>query len=459
MKNLKYIFYLLTIGLITSSCSDYLDVNDNPNAVSDPPIDGLLASVTYNTGYNTSNLGSLSAYWVQYLAGVNQATPIDVYEFINTNGTWNGLYLTLADNYEMMMLAEQNGATHHQAIGKVIEAYSLLFISDYWNGGPYEEALDGSTSQPVWETGERLYAIASQNLDDALALFNQDPTIVVNSDSDLIYFGDTDQWVKAIYALKARMALHTGDLSSISNFVNQSFSSNADDMQMDSFQVRNPWAQTAINNDNLLLGGFISAQYIDAMNGTTYSTFDPRLPFITDETQFADYRGTVNGEGRVGDGISDEECYLELDNFYSSTNSPIFLFTYAELKFIEAEALLTSNPGAAYAAYLDGITANMDKIGVPGPDQTAYLASPDVAVGVAGFGIDEIMKEKYKALFLSPETWNDARRYDYNYEDFSLPTGALLPGYIQLAPTPNVELTTNGGNASDHELTDNVWWD
>ena len=69
------------------------------------------------------------------------------------------------------------------------------------------------------------------------------------------------------------------------------------------------------------------------------------------------------------------------------------------------------------------------------------------------------MKEKYKALFLSPETWNDARRYDYNYEDFSLPTGALLPGYIQLAPTPNVELTTNGENASDHELTDNVWWD
>lgn len=465
MKQLK-IFLLIVLTSFMFSCSEYLDVNDDPNAATTAPIDGLLAGVTNYSGLNTANLAGLTNFWVQYQAGVNANTPIDVYDITNPTGTWDAIYLTLADNYEMMTFAQEQGASHHEGIGKTILAYHLFFIADYWGAGPYDQAFTGETATPEWNDGEYLYQVGNQMLDEALTLFaDAEPVVEINSESDLIHFGDIENWVKTVYALKARAANHlsnTGGYSAtdVLNFVSQSYTSNDDDMQMGSFQVRNPWASTAISNENLVLGGFLSEQFIDAMNGDTFGVFDPRLPLITDETQYGDYRGTVNGEGRIGDGISDEESYLETSGFYSGESSPIFMITYAEIKFIEAEAYLRNNqPSEAYAAYRAGIAANMDKMGVAASDKNAYMNSSAVAVGAGNLSLDHIFKEKYVALFINPETFNDARRHDYGYQDFTLPTGAILSEYPRINSTPANELTYNRSNAIENSLTDRVWWD
>ena len=465
---MKYLKIVLSIVIVSSivACNDYLDINQNPNAATTAPIDGLLANVTYSSATNTSSLAGMSAFWVQYLAGVNANNPTDVYDITNPSGTWNSIYLTLADNEDMIRFAQEQGASHHEAIGKTLLAYHLFFIADYWGAGPYDQAFIGETATPEWNDGQYLYSQGNMLLDEALTLFAEEsPIVELNAESDLIHFGDIDAWVKTVYGLKARAANHLSKTSSynateILNHLSQSYTSNADDMQMSSFQVRNPWASTAISNEALILGGFISDQFIDAMNGDTFGVFDPRLPLITDETQFGDYRGTVNGEGRVGDGISDEESYLETSGYYSSENAPILMITYSELKFIEAEAhLRNSQSGPAYAAYLEGIEANMDKVGVSAADKAAYLSNPVVAVGATNLTLHDIFKEKYAALFLSPETWNDTRRYDYQYQDFTLPTGALLNEFIRISSTPERELTLNRQNAIENNLTDRVWWD
>ena len=103
-----------------------------------------------------------------------------------------------------------------------------------------------------------------------------------------------------------------------------------------------------------------------------------------------------------------------------------FIVTYAELKFIEAEAALPTNPTRAYTAYLAGINANMDKLQVPaGAERTAYITA--ASVGAANLTKALIMKEKYIATYLNPEAWNDARRFDYAYKDFTLPQMQCLP--------------------------------
>ena len=464
MKNLKYIFILLTFGLF--ACQDYLDVNENPNAAATAPLDGLLADVTYYSAYNTYYLMNVVDYWVQYFASTERANPTDTYDITNASGAWNSIYLMLADNDELINFSQERGASHHEAIAKTLLAYHILFVADYWGAGPYTDAFKGTTATPSWQSGEFLYEEANQLLDEALTLFNDaDPAITIDSESDLIYYGDLDLWKKAVYAIKARAANHlskTGSYSAsnVLSYVNQSFASNADDMEMGSFQTRNPWANVAINNENLLLGGFISDQFISALNGETFGVFDPRLPLITDETQFGDYRGTVNGEGRIGDGISDEECYLETTGYYSSGNAPLLMITYSELKFIEAEALLSQgNSTGAYTAYLEGIEANMDKIGVAPADKAAYLAESSVSVGASNLTMDLIFKEKWVALFLNPETWNDMRRHNYQYKDLTLATNALLNEFPRIASTPDVELIRNRENAIENDLTDRVWWD
>src|SRR5690606_32452820 len=125
----------------------------------------------------------------------------------------------------------------------------------------------------------------------------------------------------------------------------------------------------------------------------------PRLKHIATLTKFNDYRGTPNGVGRIGTGTDDEESYLSLDGFYSKAGAPLLLITYAEMKFIEAEAKFATDKPGSYAAYLEGIEANMDKIGVAPAEKNAYLSDPVVAPGVSGFTIDHIFKEKYVAMF------------------------------------------------------------
>jgi hypothetical protein len=136
--------------------------------------------------------------------------------------------------------------------------------------------------------------------------------------------------------------------------------------------------------------------------------------------------------------------------------------TYAELKFIEAEAALASDPARAYAAYLAGIEAHMDMLGVSEEDKAAYLADESVSVGAGSLTMDEIMKEKWVAMFLHPETWNDARRFDYGYKDMTLPENLnpeLNGNYIRRLAYPDSEVSRNGNNVPNVTLLDRIWWD
>lgn len=183
---------------------------------------------------------------------------------------------------------------------------------------------------------------------------------------------------------------------------------------------------------------------------------------ITNITKFGDYRGTRNGAGRgTSSGTENEESFLTTDGWYSSTNSPMIIISYAECKFIQAEAYFRKGQKMeAYNAYLDGIKANMNKMGVAAASRDAYVNHASVSVGAANITLALIMKEKYKALFLSPETWNDARRFDYQYQGFQLPLNAVTSTFIRRFVYPDVELSRNGANVpAVTDVTQKLWWD
>ena len=132
------------------------------------------------------------------------------------------------------------------------------------------------------------------------------------------------------------------------------------------------------------------------------------------------------------------------------------------MKFIEAEAAFEGDKPRAYQAYLEGIAAHMQMLEVAQEDIDAYLASPEVSMGEGAFTIDDIFKEKWVAMFLHPETWNDARRYDYQYENMTLPANLnpdLNGQYIRRLPYPDNEVSRNGGNVPSVTLLDRIFWD
>src|SRR5690606_36780036 len=155
---------------------------------------------------------------------------------------------------------------------------------------------------------------------------------------------------------------------------------------------------------------------------TESGVVDPRLPLMVGTTEEGEFVGTDNGAGSGDAPELGARCTLVLDRYYVNLTAPLLIATYVEQRFIEAEASLRANQrGRAYQAYLDGIRAHMDKIGVDPADRDAYLSNPIVAVGEAQLSLEDIIREKYVAMFLHPEAWSDARRFDYAYEGRTLP--------------------------------------
>jgi len=152
---------------------------------------------------------------------------------------------------------------------------------------------------------------------------------------------------------------------------------------------------------------------------------------------------------------------LSTGSFYTRPESPTFIMTYHEMMFIKAEVLFRQGDlPNALIAYKAGIRAHMELMnsklaqytGSENPakspmsttDIDNFLASAAVAQTTSQLTMAKIMQQKYIAMSLTQQNWNDMRRFNYSagnignfgvvYPDFDRPfefgtTGATkLPG-------------------------------
>jgi hypothetical protein len=467
----RYTLLALTALLLggTSSCKeDYFDLNTNPNQITNPPLSSLLTTTTQKTAYSAQRVAGITSYFVQYLASPSAGGLTDTYAITDYSGTWDYIYFALADLTDMKRTAQAQGASEYVGVADVMIAYHLNLLANMFGAAPFSNAFDASTLTPTYDSEETLYTTSLALLNEGLTeLAKTDSRIKLAASNDLIHKGSTTAWIKTGNALKARMLNKISKKSSYSpsavlEAVSKSYTANSDDAQMSSFLLRNPWAQVARNNAALVLDGWLSSQFVNQLNGTTYGVTDPRIEKITDKTVNGTYVGTRNGQGNVGgNNTTKDEVYISLNSPLTGETSPLLIVTYAEMKFVEAEAALRSGDQArAYTAYLTGIRANMDKLGVATAARDTYLANPAVAVGASALSLDLIFKEKYVVTYLNPEAWNDARRYNYNYKGFTLPLNAALTTFIRRVTYPSGEISKNGNNVpTEVALSTPLWWD
>lgn len=461
---------LLTTLLAFQSCGDYFDVGNNPNLVEEPTLVTLLGSVTHRAGWNSYRYGSAVSSYVQYTASSTSRSATDIYDITDLSTSWSEAYYGMSDAYDLITFAEEQDAILYVGVGKILMAYNLSLVFDTWGTAPYTEAFNKvETLTPKYDSPEQLYDTIGRLLDEGIAaLQSPDATYALDASLDVIYGGDVDKWIRSAYGLKAR---HLNKLSrkasynpqSVLDALDQSFQSADDDMGMAVFEGINPWAQISIDNIGTLLGGWLSTNLVNHLNGETYGLVDPRVSKLTELTVNGDYTGTPNGGGNQGPlaNTVHDECYISSASPVTSPESPIYIMTYEELKFVEAEAALRAGlTERAYSAYLAGIQASMDKLEVSGNEAAEYINDPSVSVGEGNLTLDLIFKEKYVVTYLNFEAWNDARRHDYAYEGFEMPIGAVLPDFIRRVAIPQSELTRNAANIPEQESLDTpLWWD
>ncbi|WP_431122037.1 SusD/RagB family nutrient-binding outer membrane lipoprotein [Flagellimonas flava] len=494
MKNNLRKILVISIAPMVFGCSkDYFDVNTPTGSATKEQVamNDLLGPAIYHTVqaqyFAERAFGNFTQYFTYQGGGSEEPTSIP--------STWSNIYLEALPNLNTILAkAEETNSNHFGGVAKILIAVNLGIATDSYGNIPYSEASQGSENlKPTFDDQESIYASINTLLDEAISELESEniSEFFPTETGDIAYRGDMDKWLRAAYTLKARYAIHLTEVHGESaatdalTYLQNGFESNADDLQI-FYDERNlnPWHSREVLAPNT--GNphdKICDQLVSYMNGSLYPfsgvlEIDPRLPLYaeldSDAEQGDPFRGYDMGAGGLSsDGESANTDFAD-NGFYTKLDSPIVIISYAEAMFIAAEAEFLINGGdenstgsssESYSAYLAGITANMEKLGADG---TEYLADDGIAVGETALMLNHIMKEKYIANFLNPETFVDFRRYDFSPDVFlglTLPLDNAegeFPGeWLVRAQYPDTEETRNPDNVNANKQSPivPVWWD
>ena len=459
MKSNQYIILtavILGALLLTPSC-ELTDANINPNSPTEVPANVLLP-------FNESRLASLMSTTPQVMAGIfmqyyegvdNHPSQVQIYvinEALYVDWDWNDYYDGPMINLEKMIeVAENSGSYYYAGIGKIMMALCLGNVSSMWGDVPYSEALYGSEiSSPVYDSQELIYETIQVLLDEGIAYLNQEYEGLKPAADDIIFGGNMTKWKKTAYALKARYFLHltkrTNDLAfdpsqEILKVLDEAISSSDEDMEYPfgySAAEYNPFYSYTLLN--YILPNPTFTGLMSALN-------DPRKDFL-----YKKRFGVANLNG----------------SYFTSTNSPVHMMTYHEMKFIECEARLRmdENDPLAEDAFRDAVRASIDKITSETLDTAlvnSYVNTNAVLQGSFEDKLKKLMQQKYIALFASIESWTDFRRTGYpeltpnKGGDHNQNPGGAIPRRLAY---PQTERLYNQ-NFPEYlpNLQDRFWWD
>ncbi|MDR1984587.1 MAG: SusD/RagB family nutrient-binding outer membrane lipoprotein [Prevotellaceae bacterium] len=216
MKNLKYIFILASIlTLSLTSCSDWLDVNENPNsptnesAAVDTRLPWIIHWYTYTAG--VTNFRTSCTAGVYYSNSANPASLAVTWACAagNTTTPYQTFFVQVSSNIkDMYNKAEKEGAYYYMAAANVFHALGFMEMLDLYGEMPYTDALTGSAA-PFYDDGKTIFNGCIAKLDEAIELFGktQEPTAHALSKGDILNGGDVNKWIKLCYGLKARYLL------------------------------------------------------------------------------------------------------------------------------------------------------------------------------------------------------------------------------------------------------------
>ncbi len=403
--------------------------------------------------WSTNAVNRHPAIWMQQLAGVRGVE--EDYDRYNPTPTstepiWYEYYNYLQSIIEnMVFYADEIDARGHMGVGRVLNAMTLLKMTDTFGDMPLSEAYIYQTAfgRPVFDDQEDVleYAMAQLNLaiEDFVAA-DQGGGFKPDTSDDLIFRGDLDKWMRAAHMMKLRIMLRYAhkeqDYSPLLNEINHTdlMRSSHDNMVFSVPESRvqtNPYYQYDDAVRNVRLGKF----FVDMLKETD----DPRLPRLVRRNTQNEYVGSAPGQSLH------EASYIGLAK--AGTLSPIHFITFTELAFIRAEIYWRHQQfELADQAYTEGVITSLDMLGVRDNQWEEDHAHKE------GVSLQDIMEAKYLALFLNNEVWTDHRRTGFPellpYEEVSdiIPRRQLYP---------NEEVTSNPYTPANVSIFDRVWWD
>lgn len=429
-SSMKHLAGVLLLAGAFAACGDFLsgpELTTDPNRPSTADMAQLLQGVQLNQfSFHTGDLARNAAMWTQQMAGTSQQyIDRDLYNIVEGDFDF---YFTLVytggglvDMRNIERMADESGDRVYGGIAKVWEAYQMGMAASMWGDIPYSEAVS-DVEQPVLDPQEDVYAAVQTLLDGAIADL-QSGSGTGPGATDLVYAGDPSLWTQAAYTLKARFYLHwveaqdagmaqaatacggdcvAGALAAAQNGI----ASSAADFQ--TYQADNPGEQNFwYQFMTVFRPGYISAgQYLVDLLQTRG---DPRLTEYFAATSSGQVVGVPPGTSSTASALSDSRGAPDF-------NQP--LITHAENELILAEVFARQGDDTQATTHLNNARA---------------LAGLAPITPAPADLMQEIMTEKYIALFQNIEAWNDYKRTCV--PDLTPATGTEVPGRLLYGST------------------------
>jgi hypothetical protein len=453
MKKLSYL--MLLVLMMTSSCKQFVEGYDvSPNSPVDVPITLLLPTVQVSIfSTYTGNLARLTAVLMKQQKGKQfQYEEFEKYDIDESkiDNEWWSLYDGALINAQLLIDKAGNANPYYRGMGRVLKAMALGIATDYWGDVPNAEALQGLKGpdgfNPTHDAQEIVIQDIQKLLDDAITDFKATAAqnTLLPAANDYIYNGNAGKWLATAYVIKARYANRLSKRNATSSatqalgFLNQAyaagFSANTADAMARFGEAGNEWNQWYAFN--LRRAGYMTMNgfFVDMLKGTN----DPRLDFYSTKTSAGQHT-----EASI------------IGTFCNTKTGSLPLVTYAEAKFIEAEAQLRAGDKAkAAAAHNAAVKANILK--VTGAANATYEAANAVETE-ATITLQKVMTQKYIAMFSQPEVWSDWRRT--NFPTMTPNANAKVNGIPRRFPTAQSERLYNTKAVVFSNILEPIWWD
>lgn len=441
---------MLSLVLLAAGCGDFLSgpgLTENPNTPTEVTMLQQLIAVQANmfTRLEGQMARSAGIYTQQIIGSNNQqqlwgtnygASESDIPAHMSAFYTGAGLL----GMRNIQALANEAGDPFIEGIAKVWEGFAFGTAASVWGDLPYREALNPAIETPALDPQQQLYADVQTRLDEGIALLQTVPT-TGNCDpqaADLIYCAtavtranQVARWIAAAHTMKARFHLHlverngnaayTLALAAANNGIAEVPANPADAMHGRGLGDFRTFHGSTLDQDGNIWAEFLN-QRQDLVAGNVLiqllqSRGDPRISAYFNANAAGNFVGHNENNLPVGTGAA---------SVINTSVRRVFTFrqplvTWAENQLILAEAKFQLGD-------VGGAAINVNNV------RTA-VGMPILAVVT----FDDVMIEKYIAMFQNIDVWSDFKRTCIPLvRPFS--TAAEVPGRL---PYSQTERTAN----------------
>jgi hypothetical protein len=232
----KLIYSLVGLSLALGSCSDYLDVNENPNsatAASAPLVlpQAIVSSANLASAFN--NYGGNLGGNIANAGGFAGFGSVISYSFTSSDyaGLFSASYANLKDYEYVFQQTPAATDKYFHAAARTMKVFVYQKLVDTYNDVPYSEGVKGADAvTPKYDKASDIYKALILQCDTAIAEITAGQAAAVSpigltSDTDPLFKGDMNRWKKFANTLKLSLLIRAQKSTDLTAAVNAGFSS------------------------------------------------------------------------------------------------------------------------------------------------------------------------------------------------------------------------------------------